>query len=161
MGVDRFEVIIQPLYAVALRLAVTMLHSLPEAEDAVQDAAIRAWRGLDRLREGEDARPWFLTIVANRCRTRRRAARRRLRELAWVEREDPSRSWPEDHGDLHRAIRALDDRSRLVLVLRYYCDLPYEDVAAIAGLSTDAARARVSRAVRRLRADLDVTEVRV
>ena len=161
MGVDGFEAIIQPLYAVALRLAVTMLQSVPEAEDAVQDAAIRAWRSLDRLREGEDPRPWFLTIVANRCRTRRRAARRRLRESPWDDREDLSPSWPEERGDLHRAIRALDRKSRLVLVLRYYCDLPYEDVAAIAGVSIDAARARVSRAVRRLRADLDVSEVRV
>lgn len=159
MGVDRFEAMIQPLYAVAVRLAYTMLQSVPEAEDAVQDAAIRAWRNLDRLRDGEDPRPWFLTIVANRCRTRRRAARRRLRELSWTEREDVSTRWPEERDDLHRAIRALDRRSRLVLVLRYYCDLPYEDVAAIAGLSPDAARARVSRAVRHLRADLDVSEV--
>jgi RNA polymerase sigma-70 factor (ECF subfamily) len=161
MGVDSFEDVIQPLYGVALRLAFAMLQNVAEAEDAVQDATIRAWRSLHRLRQGEDARPWFLAIVANRCRTRRRAARARLRELAWVRSEDRWPSWPEERGDLHRAIRALDPVSRLVLVLRYYCDLPYDDVAAISGLSTNTARARVSRAVRRLRADLTVSEVTV
>jgi RNA polymerase sigma-70 factor (ECF subfamily) len=159
MGTDSFEALIQPLYREAFRLAFAMLQNGAEAEDAVQDATIRAWRSLPRLRAGEDAKPWFLTIVANRCRTRRRATRARLRDLAGARYEERWPPWLEERGDLHRALRSLDPVSRLVVVLRYYFDLPYEDVAAISGLSSTAARARVSRALRRLRADLIVSGV--
>jgi RNA polymerase sigma-70 factor (ECF subfamily) len=159
MGIDGFETLIQPLYREAFRLAFAMLQNVAEAEDAVQDATIRAWRSLPHFRAGEDFQPWFLTIVANRCRTRRRTARARLRELAGAKHENGWPSWWEERGDLHRAIRSLDPVSRLVVVLRYYCDLPYDDVAAISGLSTTAARARVSRALRRLRTHLIVSGV--
>lgn len=51
-----------------------MLHDHQAAEDAVQEAAIKAWRKLDNLRDGSDMRPWFLAIVANECRNTRRSS---------------------------------------------------------------------------------------
>jgi RNA polymerase sigma-70 factor, ECF subfamily len=160
-GPGAFEAWIQPLYEIAIKLAFAMVGDRGEAEDAVQEAALRAWRARGQVRLGADARPWFLVIVANRCRTRRRGSWRRVLPLTDG---GHGSTWPAALGegrDLHRAIRALDPTSRLVVVLRYYLDLPYEEVAAVAGLSTTAARARVSRALRRLRAELDVSEVPV
>jgi RNA polymerase sigma factor (sigma-70 family) len=156
---DGFEALIRPLYEVALRLAFAMLQDRGEAEDAVQDSALRAWRGFDRLEVGSDGRPWFLTIVANRCRSRRRSS---WRQMEHVSEQHVSGEWPGAAGersDLHRAIRALDPTTRLVVVLRYYLDLPFDEVAAVSGLSVTAARARSSRAVARLRTELGVMGV--
>ena len=66
-----------------------------EAEEAAQDAFVKAWRALGRFREGEPLRPWLLTIVANEARNRRRSAGRRPR----------SRCGPRPHGDRARPRR--------------------------------------------------------
>src|SRR5689334_10471211 len=63
-----FDELVGPLVDQAFRLAFGMLHDRSAAEDAVQEAAVRAWRKLDNLREGTEMRPWFLGIVANQCR---------------------------------------------------------------------------------------------
>ena len=52
---------------------MTMLKDRNAAEDAVQEAALKSWRRLDRFRYGADLRPWFLAIVANECRSTRRS----------------------------------------------------------------------------------------
>src|SRR5215510_4452239 len=67
-----FLALIEPLLPGAYRLAYAMLQGQPEAEDAVQEALIRAWRARDRLRPAADPKPWFMTIVANQCRQHRR-----------------------------------------------------------------------------------------
>src|SRR5690349_12434863 len=69
-----FETLLRPLIDPAYRLAYSMLQRREEAEDAVQEAALNAWRHIARLREGTDTlRPWFLTIVVNQCRMTRRS----------------------------------------------------------------------------------------
>src|SRR5262245_39614147 len=68
-----FEALMEPLLAAGYRLAYAMLQSPAEAEDAIQEAALRAWAARHRLRPGADPRPWFLTIVANQCRQQRRS----------------------------------------------------------------------------------------
>jgi len=67
-----FEALIGPLVEPALRLAFSILGNRPDAEDATQDAITQAWRKLPQLRDQAQARPWFLSIVANRCRNVRR-----------------------------------------------------------------------------------------
>src|SRR5262245_52881197 len=74
--VTRFEELIEPLLGNAFGLAYSMLGNRSAAEDAVQEAATKAWRSIDRLRDGSAPRPWFLAIVANQCRDARRSARR-------------------------------------------------------------------------------------
>ena len=63
-----FEARLQPHYAEAVRLAYGMLRNSALAEDASQEAALRAWRSRRNLREDSELRPWFLAIVANCCR---------------------------------------------------------------------------------------------
>jgi len=67
-----FAELLRPVYDMALRLAGALLQDGDEAEDAVQDAAFTAWRRMGNLREGSSLRPWFLGIVANRCRAVKR-----------------------------------------------------------------------------------------
>jgi DNA-directed RNA polymerase specialized sigma24 family protein len=60
------------LLAPGFRLACALLHDAATAEDVVQEAALKAWRKAGRLRPGSDPLPWFLGIVANECRSRKR-----------------------------------------------------------------------------------------
>src|SRR4051794_33755079 len=70
---DSFTRLIEPLLDPAYRLAAVMLADRTAAEDAVQEAAVKAWRKLRQLRgEATSLRPWFLSIVANECRMMRR-----------------------------------------------------------------------------------------
>src|SRR5260370_26661820 len=67
-----YEQLLEPLVRPATRLAFAMLHDRSEAEDVFQEAALRAWRRLENLREGSAFQPWFMGIVANQCREVRR-----------------------------------------------------------------------------------------
>lgn len=145
-----FADLLRPLYSSAFRIALALLHDRGEAEDAVQEAAFKAWRKLDTVRRGAPLRPWFLAIVANQCRSVRRKAWWSAESLAHVLPESRT-SDPDARIDLNRALAGLDHDERLVLVLRYYLDLPYEEIAQIMGITAKAARSRIERALRRLR----------
>ena len=68
-----FVALVEPVLPAAYRLAVAMLRSQPDAEDAVQEATSKAWRHFARFRAGAEMKPWLLAIVANECRRQRRA----------------------------------------------------------------------------------------
>ena len=154
-GGDRgaFDQLLGPLVGKAFRLAYGMLHDTQAAEDAVQEAAIRAWRKLDHLRPGSDMRPWFLGIVANQCRTIARGrwwSVLRLDELvrgSGVALEDQVvRS-----EAVRAALRRLSPEHREVLVLHYYLDLPLDEVAAIAGIPVGTVKSRINRGIAAMR----------
>src|SRR5260370_34766645 len=67
-----FDALVGPLIEPGYRLATVMLRDTEEARDVVQEACLIAWRKLVHLRNEGGLRPWFLAIVANPCRTRRR-----------------------------------------------------------------------------------------
>jgi hypothetical protein len=67
-----FAELLEPALDPAFRLAMTILNDRGAAEDAVQEAALKAWRNLGSFRPDAQLRPWFLAIVANECRTARR-----------------------------------------------------------------------------------------
>lgn len=143
---------LEPLLPFAFRLAYAMLRHRDDAEDAVQEAAARAWRKRETFRAGAELRPWFLAIVANECRM----AMRRNRRVVAVQPEATPDS--DEAVALRRALGRLDVNSRLVLVLRYYLDLPFEEVARTLGISSGAARVRVHRALHKLRPAFEVEE---
>ena len=147
-----FETLLEPLLDQAYRLACAMLHDHEAAEDAVQEAAFKAWRKLTQLREGSDMRPWFLGIVANECRSSRRSRwssviRAVLPEGSAESHEDEVLSGIE----VRRALSAMDRSKRLVLVLHWYLDLPLDEIAAITGTSLHGAESRLSRATYELK----------
>ena len=150
-----FVDLVAPLVPVAQRLAYGMLQSRHEAEDAVQDATFKAWRAFPRFREGSNARAWFLTIVANECRQRRRSRWWSIVRRAAPVAEDAA---PPDLGeqamDQRRAVSRLPVQMRLAIVLRYYLDLPFDEVGRVLNVSENAAKARVHRALTRLRVEV-------
>jgi RNA polymerase sigma-70 factor, ECF subfamily len=156
---DAFATLIEPLLDPAFRLAAVMLADRAAAEDAVQEASIKAWRKIGQLRgEVESLRPWFLSIVANECRMTRRRRWWSVVKLADV----PAESNPDEGGatsDLLRAVQRLSAEDRLPLVLHFYLDLPLDETARALRISPAAAKSRIYRAAKKLRADLTLEEV--
>jgi RNA polymerase sigma-70 factor (ECF subfamily) len=158
---DSFAMLLDPLLGPAYRLAAVMLSDRMTAEDAVQEASVKAWRNLRQLRGDESSlRPWFLSIVANECRMTRR---RRWWSVVKQAEVEPQRSSDEPSQemttDLRRAINKLSLDERLPLVLYFYLDLPLDEVARTLRVSPAAAKSRIYRAARRLRSDLTLEEV--
>ncbi len=148
---------IEPLLPIGFRLAYAMLHSREDAEDALQEAAMKAWHRRRTFRAGAEPRPWFLAIVANQCRmARRRKGWVSLREGATIEATAPGGAEFEEVDGLRRALARLGREDRLALVLRFYLDLPNEEVARTLKVSSAAARVRVHRALRRLRPAVEI-----
>jgi RNA polymerase sigma factor (sigma-70 family) len=148
-----FDELVGPLIGQAFRLAFGMLHDRAAAEDAVQEAAVRSWRKLNNLRPGNPLRPWFLAIVANQCRTAMRARWWSVLRVEVIDR--PESAAFEDRivrgADLRAALRKLGTDQREVLVLRYYLDLPLEEVAAITGVRVGTVKSRINRGLAAMR----------
>ncbi len=136
-----------------------------EAEEAVQDGFLKAWRALWRFRTGAPFRPWLLRIVANEARNRRRAAGRRAALVLRAAGEGVSgdaASSPEtavlaaeDRARLLDALEQLPDDARLVLAYRYLLDLSEAETAAALGVRRGTVKSRTSRALERLREAYD------
>ncbi|MER7763504.1 sigma-70 family RNA polymerase sigma factor [Streptomyces sp. NPDC097619] len=153
---EAFEVLVHRHGAAALRLAERLLGDRAEAEDAVQDAFVGAWRRLPEFRGEAGFGSWLHRIVTNRClnllRARRPAADLdAVPEPAAPEHQvSPARAAESQAAaqDLGRAMGSLSAEQRVCWVLREVEGLPYEAVAAAVGISQEAVRARVFRARR-------------
>jgi RNA polymerase sigma factor (sigma-70 family) len=150
-----FVELLAPVLDPAFRLAMTMLKDRGAAEDAVQEAALKAWRNLARFRSGAELRPWFLAIVANESRTVRRGRWWSVMRFPDVARLSGAsqRGWA-DRVDLDAALDRLPRHHLLALTLYYHLDLPIEEVARVLGTSTGGARQRVHRALVALRPEM-------
>lgn len=155
-----FADLLKPLIEPGFRLALAMLHDAQAAEDAVQEASFTAWRKLGRMHDQGRLRPWFLGVVANKCRNARRSKWSAGVDLGVPEHVSVVSSEERTLGgaDLRRAIARLGYDDRLVIVLYFYLDMPVEEVATAAGKSVGATRARLYRSIKRLRPDVDVEE---
>jgi RNA polymerase sigma-70 factor (ECF subfamily) len=155
-----FTELLRPLIEPGFRLALAMLHDAQAAEDAVQEASFTAWSKVGRMHDRGRLRPWFLGIVANKCRNARRT--KWSAEVHIGVPEDVAVGSAEEGtlrgADLRRAIARLGHEDRLVVALYFYLDMPLEDVAAVTGTSAGAARARLYRAVAKLRPGVGIEE---
>lgn len=144
--------------ATAKRLVATvyaMTGDVAEAEDAVQEAYIRAWQRWDRLtRDDEEPLPWVRTVAMRLAISAWRRARGRLRAQF---RHGPQADVPELSADrvaLMSALRELNPEQRQAVILHHLLDLPVEQVARETGASSGAVRTRLSRARKTLGARL-------
>jgi RNA polymerase sigma-70 factor (ECF subfamily) len=155
-GAD-FDAIIGPHLEAGYRTALAILGNPDEAHDAVQESAFKAWRKLGQLHEGKPARPWFLAIVANQCRSERRAHWWSVIRLPDVDTGDQTpESGDAQTMDLDRELAKLPREDRLALFLYFYLDLPLEEVGTVLGLSAGGAKTRVYRAAKKLRPGLEM-----
>lgn len=153
-----FDELIGPLVGRGYALAVTMLNDRTAAEDAVQEAAIKAWRKLPTLRDHSAVEPWFLSIVANECRSIRRGSWWSVLKLPELSHKRSLEEQNVECLDMDRALDRLSAEQRLPLLLHFYMDMTFEQVAKVVGISMTAARSRIYRALDRLRSDLQSEE---
>jgi RNA polymerase sigma-70 factor (ECF subfamily) len=156
-----FEAVILPHLDAAYTLARYLMRDPHDAEDAVQDACLRALRYFDTFRGG-DARAWLLAIVRNRCLSLRDERRGRRDRSAVVFDEmlhsDETDAEPTDAATLRMATReALDDALRRlpeefreVIVLRELQEMSYREISEITGVRIGTVMSRLSRARQRL-----------
>lgn len=149
-----FDSLIGPHLEAGYRTALAILRNRDEAHDAVQEAAFKAWRRMRQLNKAASARAWFLAIVANQCRSMRRARWWSVIRLPEVQREEPDVA---ETTDLDRALNRLPRDERLALFLYFYLDLPLVEVGAVLGLTAAGAKTRVYRAAKKLRPGLEMT----
>ena len=162
--VAAFEELVARHQAVAFRTAFVLCRDRAEAEEAAQDAFVKAFAALGRFRPGAPLRPWLLTIVANEARNRARGAARRRglaeRAAAALGRA-PTGPTPEAltlggerDAELRAALARLGERDREVLWLRYFGELDEQETAAALGVRRGTVKSRTSRALDRLREEL-------
>jgi RNA polymerase sigma-70 factor (ECF subfamily) len=132
-----------------------------DAEDAVQEAFVKAYHALPRFREGSPFRPWLLRIVTNEARNRRRSAGRRadLAVRAIEDRpSDDAAPSPEEAVLAHErrtalasAIDRLREEDRLVVTCRYLLQLSEAETATTLDIPPGTVKSRLSRALAQLR----------
>lgn len=156
-----FASLVPPLTPAMLRVAAAMVGPA-DAEDATQEAILRAWRSWASLRDVASLRPWLLQITVNVCRGWRRGSfgkGQRLTEPLPEERAFTIASLATDPGtsdhtgalDLHRAINRLDEQARIVVVLRYYGGMDASEIGLALGMPPATVRTRLRRALATLR----------
>ena len=139
------------------RFCYRTLYDREAAEDAVQQAFLRAYRHAGRFRSEGSFVPWLLAIAANLCRTELRQRPRRPRPVdeapplavgACVEAEALRRL---EGAEVYEALALLSPEHRLVVVLFYYEGLTYAEIARVCGCAVGTAKSRLHYALERLR----------
>lgn len=150
-----FEALARRHQAALYRLAVRVMGDPGEAEDALQEALLDAWRRIGRFRADAAFSTWMYRILTNRCVAMLR--RRRPVPVEVVADRVPAPDSPERTAELDagmaalgRAVQDLRDDLRIAWVLRELEGLGYSDIAHITGASEDAVRGRIHRARVRL-----------
>lgn len=158
-----FENLMQLHLDAAYNLARWLLRNDHDAQDAVQEACVRAWRAFDRFRGG-DGRAWLLMIVRNVCYTHLRQVRR---EPVAEEFSDESHGageavaaskaseWLEVKSALlQQALERLPAEFREVIVLHEIEGLPYREIAMVAEIPLGTVMSRLARARQKLQMEL-------
>ena len=162
---EAFAVLVERYYQRCARYAVRVIGNREDAEEAVQDTLLRAFRSLHRYEERGQFASWLFRILANQCRSAVARVARRERKFPDLYADDalPVDASPNGDGEplalhdssgdrLDAALAQLPPDQREALALRFGESLSYEDMSAITGVGVSALKMRVSRATARLRA---------
>jgi RNA polymerase sigma-70 factor (ECF subfamily) len=161
---DAFATLVHASFARLEAVARLILRDHELARDAVQDAYLRAWTDLPRLRDPDRFDAWLHRLTVNTCLD---ALRRRKRRPAEVELTpimpptvDDRSGHIADRDQLERGFRRLGADQRAVLVLHYFLGLPASAIAEILDIPAGTAQSRLHRALTELRAALAADERR-
>ena len=138
-----------------LRLACSILKEQHEAEDAVQDAIVLAWRKLDTLKNDTAFRTWMMRIIINTCRSMQRKSKRYVLKDSV---ELPLLNEDSVRDELWESVCALEERLRVPIVLHYYEGFSIVEIARIERRPAGTIATRMSRARKILRDELNKKE---
>jgi RNA polymerase sigma-70 factor (ECF subfamily) len=149
-----FTILVERYTGAVYNQAYRMLYNAQDAEDAVQEIFLRAYRRLDTYDPQRRLVTWLLTIGSNYC-----IDRLRRRRYQWMTLDDvafwlpATEAGPERHAlederraAVQQALQTLPDAYRAVTVLRYWHDLSYQEIAEVTGLTESAVKTRLHRA---------------
>ncbi len=154
--IEQYAVLVRRYENRYARYAAQILGSADAAEDAVQDALVRAYDQLAQCRDPDNFAGWFFLILRNRCFAERRRVQRYggLENVPDVPAPDNSEA-PLEHAErvqaLQRALLTLTPEQREVFVLKHVEELSYEEIAGRVGTTVAALKMRMHRAYDRLR----------
>ena len=161
---ESYDQLVREHQGIAFRTAYVITGSAADAEEAVQDAFVKAYRARGRFRRGAPFRPWLLKIVANEARNRRRATGRRARLSLQLAVERPSGGAApspevallarEERAELLAAVDRLGEEQRAAVACRYFLGLSEAETAAVLGCRPGTVKSRLSRALARLEEEL-------
>src|SRR4051812_28689224 len=139
-----------------VRIAYRILGNREDAEEAVQDAFLRAYKALASYEERERFQAWLTRILVNQCRSLRTRVQRREHVFSDLELNEAiagatDGACNDDVPELDHVLALLPSEQREALVLRYADDLTYEEMSRITGAGESALKMRVQRAFSRLR----------
>jgi len=162
---DAFRCVVDDYGGMLFATAYLMTHQREVSEDAVQEALLRAWRGIRSFRNEGSFRAWLMRILVNevnQMHRRRRIVGEPLQEAsaAQTSEGDPDEVVlaDEERHRLRRALSALPEEQRAVVVLRYYAELSIREVAQAMGCREGTVKSRLHRALGQLNEALSGTE---
>ena len=145
----------RPFLATSRRI----LHDLHLAEDATQEALVAIWHGLPGLRDTTRFEAWAYRLLVRSCYAEASKVRSRTPDLRSLHPEPAGQADTVgaiiDRDQLDRAFRRLSIDHRTVIVLRYYLDLPLDQIARVVGISDGTVASRLHYAVEQLRSAVD------
>jgi RNA polymerase sigma factor (sigma-70 family) len=164
MELERFAALVSP-HAEAMARVAAALVGAADAEDAAQEALLRAWRGWPALREPAAARTWLLRITVNVCRSWQAGhfgTRQRSTEPIDNDSSDVLSAYAHDPGssnhaamlDLYKALSGLDPDLRQVVALRYFAGMDATEIGTLLEIPPPTIRTRLRRALTLLRTSL-------
>lgn len=164
--VHAYEELVSRYQAIAYRVAWLVARQAGEAEDAVQEAFVKAYYALPGFRPGAPFRPWLLRIVAHEARNRVRSTHRHERLVLRAAAVEPGGAAPspetaaldrDEAQALVRALERLHEPDRLVIAYRYLFELSEAEMADALGVRPGTVKSRLSRAMGRLRTELETS----
>jgi len=160
--IDAFEVIVREVGGRLVAVAFRILRDIPAAEDAVQQTLVTAWRELPGLRDPEHLEAWLYRILVRACAAEARRFGRWRAGVRDVSPDAPADSNAyrrvADRDELERGFRRLTPDQRAVIVLRYWRDLPQEEIAKTLDIPLGTVKSRLHHATAALRAALEAED---
>jgi RNA polymerase sigma-70 factor (ECF subfamily) len=152
-----FRLLLERYRPMLLGTAVLMARDHGLAEDVVQEAVLKAWRGLPAFRNDGGLRPWLMRILVNQARQELRKKRVRTTLLDEAFSVPGDSGLPEDgvvkteeRALLRQALQELSAEQRETVVLRYFSDLTVPEIARALGCREGTVKSRLHRALERL-----------
>lgn len=157
---DAFAKLVEAYQVPVYNLCYRMLGNPSEAEDAAQETFLRAYKGLNRYDPERRFATWLLSIASHHCIDRLRRKRFPIRSLdellPWQQKADDTPgpetalTQKQDQEVVRKMLEQLGDQDRVMLILRYWYDLSYEEIAQSLFSSVSAVKSRLHRARRQL-----------
>lgn len=155
---EKFEILVEGLSGDLYRYAYWMCRNRVQAEELVQETFLRAWRGIDSLREADSAKAWLFTIFRReyaRQFERKRLEIRDIEDMAELPLANPGFDTSTEAFVLRRALARLPEDYREPLIMQVLGGFSCEEIAEALGISSSAVMTRLFRSRKQMREILD------